>query len=281
MNQRVGQDNIYHNSQQDEINFDSLNDSFIIHESKPDHHFRTEIPNIVFELDLSPIDFKVYCLIKNIASDSGYCSFTIPNLAKRCQVSERSIQNSLNNLSKIFPLLNSPLISIHRRKKHDGSPDTSKIIIIPIWSKNGDYYRTGKKGVVQNMHQGGAKFADKQELEANKQEQYIDNRHCSPIVNESVPCQDVIVNVECDVSGNANQENVDPQKEAYKWMVEHGCEPDLAKWIANKYSSGDIASASIYMLAQMAKPKFTFKKPKWAYFQHILKNRYWEKPRLE
>lgn len=42
-------------------------ENYYVYENKPDHHYRTEIPNIVFDLDLSDSQFRLYSQLKRIA----------------------------------------------------------------------------------------------------------------------------------------------------------------------------------------------------------------------
>lgn len=157
---------------------------FFVEENFPDHHFRIEIPNIVDDLNLTPTQYRIYCKLKRIAGDSGICWQSQKNLAEQCGISERTLISTLPTLSVAFKQLGGlPLIKITHRKKEDGSKDTSVISITNIWPVNGEVYREKAKqkkkegsakmvggggaksapGVVQNLHQGGAKSADKEE----------------------------------------------------------------------------------------------------------------------
>lgn len=124
-----------------------------VFEEKPDHHYRTEIPNIVFTLGLSPFAFMLYAFLKRVCGDSGRCWHSVASMAKECNMSETKLKECLKELAS--PLIKSlPLIKIQQRKKSDGSSDTSLITIIPIWRENGDYFRRG--GVGRQTTQGGS-----------------------------------------------------------------------------------------------------------------------------
>lgn len=164
-----------------------VSNEYEINEEKPDHHFRTEIPNIIFELNLSPAVFCVYANLKRIAGDGGSCFKSNKNLAKECGMSERSLIDCIKELAELPILIGKDplpgkqekfhdeirLIKITSRKKEDGSCDTNLITITPIWRLNGDVMRSKIKkncggaknvgGVVQNLQGGGAGFADKEE----------------------------------------------------------------------------------------------------------------------
>lgn len=126
---------------------DSEKDSiFIVEEEKPDHHYRTEIPNIVFDLQLSVYALAVYAKLKKIAGDGGYCSYGIPRLAKDLGISEKKVRESKKELSKSFELLNNlPLIKVTKRKTDDKVNKTDVVTISPIWRLNGDFYRGNQK----------------------------------------------------------------------------------------------------------------------------------------
>ena len=129
---------------------------FSIYEEKADHHYRTELPNIIFDLDIDPYEFKLYALIKKIAGDERACWKSNGNLAKELGISERKIQSGLKKLASPFQLLgNLPLIKIFERKKEDGSQDTNLIVITNIWRINGDQNRKSSDGGGGAPHAGG------------------------------------------------------------------------------------------------------------------------------
>lgn len=151
---------------------DILRSHFLPKQEKPDHHYRTEIPNIIFDLNLDPYEFKLYCIIKKIAGDESGCWKSNSNISKECEISSRKIQEALKKLSSPFELLNGQaLITIIPRKKEDGSPDTNLLIINDIWRFNGDHNRKNSKGgtascaggVVHDARGGGAPYAHKED----------------------------------------------------------------------------------------------------------------------
>ncbi|MHB1059983.1 MAG: hypothetical protein ACYC0F_19140 [Rhodanobacter sp.] len=120
-------------------------DTFQIQEQKPDHHYRTEIPNIIYELGLNPVQLTVYSHIKHIAGDSGYSWMSMAKLSKRCGVGETLLRDVLKQLTQNFKLINCPLIKVVQRTKQDGSRDTNAILIVDIWRQNGNFYRKKAK----------------------------------------------------------------------------------------------------------------------------------------
>jgi len=83
-------------------------------EERPDHHYRTEIPNILIDI-LDPIALAVYCHLKYLCQNSNECEI------------------SIKILSKLIGIGQTKLIEIIRRKKSDGSKDSNLIKIIDVW----------------------------------------------------------------------------------------------------------------------------------------------------
>ncbi len=94
------------------------------------HHYRTEIPNIIFQLNLDPWTFKAYCVFKMTAGDKGSCFKSNSTLA--CEVGCRvptliKIKRSLEDLG---------LIKITKRKHEKGGDMPDLIHIVDIWPQN-------------------------------------------------------------------------------------------------------------------------------------------------
>ncbi len=170
-----------------------MSDQYEIQEETPDHHFRTEIPNLVFDLGLSPEAFCLYAHLKRIAGDKGACFKSNKNLAKDCGIGETKLRECFKELTQIEILIGddpspgkSPkfhsqvsLIKITQRKKENGSWDTNLVTITPIWRLNGDIMRSKFKkinttsqsegGVPRNPREGTSQSEDKEE--PSKQDQ--------------------------------------------------------------------------------------------------------------
>jgi len=118
----------------------------VFEEEKPDHHYRTEIPNIVELLGLSPVDLAIYFKLKRPAGDDGMCTRSITKMAKELNVCENSVRNSIKKMREPFKLLGGkPLIRSRERKKSDKSNETNIVTIVNIWRENGDYFRAQEK----------------------------------------------------------------------------------------------------------------------------------------
>lgn len=107
----------------------------------PNHHFRTEIPNIIFELGLDTSTFLIYCYIKKIAGDNGACWQSMATLEKATNLSQPTIKKCLDKLVNSQNNLNLKLLNKTERFKPDGSRDTTLYEVIDVWQFNGNFYR--------------------------------------------------------------------------------------------------------------------------------------------
>jgi len=106
------------------------------------HKYRTEIPNILFEINLTPQELLFYMQLKRIAGDKGGCWCSVPTLAKKLGVKDRYIQKYKKSLSQPRKELNGlPLIRIEKRKDKDSKNNLPDIItIVDIWEINFKYF---------------------------------------------------------------------------------------------------------------------------------------------
>lgn len=132
------------------------------------HSWRTELPNIIWDLGLDPYEITVYCYMKRVAGDGGQCYQSRKKMAAKCGMSERKFREVKVSLAKKrIELNNQSLIHIQKRKSVDGDPDTDLITIINIWPINFQKYNGGAQpapGVGHHVPEGGAPPAPKEEL---------------------------------------------------------------------------------------------------------------------
>lgn len=167
------------------------------YEERPDHHYRTEIPNIILEW-LKGDELIAYIHLKKICGDSGTCWKTTKNLAKQTGMSERQFRYMSDRLAEPTDF-RPALITITERKKSDGSSDTNIIKIIDVWRLNGDHYRNkkfnrgtahGAGGVLHDMQGGTAYGAAKEEL-FNKNPIEEDQQHPpTPLKGKAAAAED-------------------------------------------------------------------------------------------
>jgi hypothetical protein len=137
------------------------------------HKYRTEMPNIIDELELDPYEHRLYCKYKRIAGDQGMCIKSNKNLAGECKMSVRKLQQVKKSLTEPREILGGkPLITITERKTAKGDPDTDLIQIVDVWEENFLFFIQKRSkgrasrapGVVHQVHEGGASHAPKEEL---------------------------------------------------------------------------------------------------------------------
>lgn len=169
---------------------DLSDDNYI--EEKPDHYYRTEIPNFIFDI-LNPIQLAVYSHIKRICGDSGRCWMSMKNLAKKIGIGETMLRETLKELDRADFLIRGKLIDIIRRKKPDGSQDSNIIRINDVWRINGDIYRgqlwgggtsPGEGGVPQTARGGTSPREDKEEH--SQEEPSKENKQTEPQASDAV-----------------------------------------------------------------------------------------------
>ena len=145
------------------------------------HKFRTEIPNIIFFMDLDPYEFKGYSVFKWTAGDNGISFKSNSTLCKEIGCANPKLIQIKKALQR------KDLIKITKQQDQYGGTLPDLVTIVDIWSKNmqeiprileekkqgGGNRRLGG-GVIQNKG-GGNRRLPKQEpieedLKTNKQE---------------------------------------------------------------------------------------------------------------
>lgn len=158
-----------------------------VKEDKPDHHWRTEIPNIIWDLGMKSGYRDLYSYYKKVAGDNGHCSTSAATIQKATGISPNTQKKYRDGLSIPHELLGGKsLIRVYEdRVTPEGDPDTVRVEIVNIWRENGDNERRKIKeraeerfkgtskfeggtskfegGVPQNLREGTSKFADKEE----------------------------------------------------------------------------------------------------------------------
>ena len=74
------------------------------------------VSNRIFELDLKPRDFAVYCcLVRHCDNEDDSCFPSRGLIAKECKIDKKTVDSALNHL------INLGLIQKINRKRYDGS----------------------------------------------------------------------------------------------------------------------------------------------------------------
>jgi len=155
------------------------------------HHYRTEIPNIIFQMNLDPWEFKAYCVFKMTAGDKGRCFKSNNTLSDE-------VGCSIPTLIKIkSSLAEKNLIKITKQVHATGASMPDLIQITDIWPQNmqvmANFFPVnpkndlkqwkkddsknnegGKPDLVRGVNQvngGGKPGLDKQDLKEQKQKE--------------------------------------------------------------------------------------------------------------
>jgi len=168
-------------SDQNKTNSNNNEDLIYINDESSLHHFRTEIPNIIYELGLSGDEFFVYSIMKKSAGDKGKCTKSNKTICQLAKISKPYLIRIKKKLSSVFELIKKPLIKITKSTSHYGDSDPDIITIIDIWPDNFNFKGGGNPelppsnpelpgGVVNGVYQvvnarggGGKRRLPKQE----------------------------------------------------------------------------------------------------------------------
>lgn len=113
-----------------------MSEDFSIQDESSIHKYRTEIPNIIFELGLTPDELAIYLIFKRAAGDNGKCIKSTRRIAKEAKVSRNNLLKIKNKLSNKFSLINKSLIECYDRFSDCGDKDTCEVHIVDIWPEN-------------------------------------------------------------------------------------------------------------------------------------------------
>jgi hypothetical protein len=98
------------------------------------HKYRTEIPNMLDDSDLSVYAFRLYVHLKRVAGDGGQCYQSTATMAKACKMSMASVSKAKNEL------MLAGLIILTVKKGEHGEFDSHLIEIKDIWAENYSKY---------------------------------------------------------------------------------------------------------------------------------------------
>lgn len=157
-------------------------DSYEIEDLSSLHHYRTELPNILCKMKLTPHEMATYVVLKMTAGDRGVCFKSSATLCEEIGYGKMKLIETKLSLAK------KGLIKITKRKHENGGDLPDLIQIVDIWEYNmlemPKYFKKNKKqpangGGLQNggggvckMEGGGLQNGHKQEpLQQEKKEQ--------------------------------------------------------------------------------------------------------------
>jgi hypothetical protein len=141
------------------------------------HHYRTEIPNIIFEMGLDPFELSLYCYLKKTAGDNGACWKSIQTLCEETKFGRTKLMKVKSSLES------KGLIKISKRNNPKGGKSSDLITIVDLWPINikrmaekfpDKHISINQTRVVRHANGGGPPNGHKEEPnkeEPNKQQQ--------------------------------------------------------------------------------------------------------------
>lgn len=282
---------------------------YVIQLENEEPSFYSRIPHILSHLTYDFIDEngqksvkklsiyarELYRVIKQTAGDRGKCWRDTEGLAELCGMSTGSVVNAKKELQQSFNELNGKsLITITKCQRSNFKNDKcvnkspSHIIsVINIWGFNNAYMSTLKYQKNEadspceraesagSPHESALRGADSPH-EPNKNH----NNKNHLYLKQEPTASPSVFSVDSVSLKKQNPVFLDEKKEsAFGWLTKNGCPEQNAVSIIKKFSCQDIEEASKYTEIQLNKNKAKGKSTenKWAYFQNVLNNRYWEK----
>lgn len=152
-----------------------MGNTYIEQENLGNHHYRTEIPNIIYKMKLSVYEHAVYSYIKQAAGDRGDCWKSVRTMADEIGISTNKLREVKISLSKPREELGGkPLIRVFKRKNETNNSALSDVIqITDIWEinmrqhldaiKNKNTPFTGRRGVLHGVKGGTSPREPKEE----------------------------------------------------------------------------------------------------------------------
>lgn len=113
----------------------------------------TQLPNIIFEIGLKPLELVLYAHIKRAAgaSDSGKCFKSTATLARETGMGAGTVSRTKTALEARRPALrNKPLIRTREVVNPRGGKPFQEITITDIWKDNTDYFSSSSVEVASS-----------------------------------------------------------------------------------------------------------------------------------
>lgn len=195
--------------------------------------YRTEIPNIIYSLGLTPFELALYNALKRTAGQNGTSRKSTPTLAKESGMSPGMVSKAKVGLAKPRPLLgNKPLIVINKEKNRNGGKAKDMIDIVDIWRENMAYF--SKEQVHQNEGQvhgvnvtSSPSEIKKEPLEERTTRKETPRVRATELVRPENPNPEPVVELIADMIAFAESKvgaiaSHSRQSKAIKWLFEFG-----------------------------------------------------------
>jgi len=223
------------------VNTQNLNDEILIQDVGSLHHFRTEIPNIIFDMELNSSEFVLYCLFKKIAGDGGQCFKSNKTLCEDLKWGLNRLIDTKRSLAQ------RGLIKIRKRRNEHNGNTSDLITIVDIWSQNMEEMLKKKnkqnqsfsdeKGDSQNQRgglskpKGGTLKTKDKEEQCKKNTVKKDNDRATPSLTFSKEKSKPSL-------FNATIKMSDEQKSTFEWLknLKINVDENTMSWWARRYS---------------------------------------------
>jgi len=142
-----------------------MDDCIDIYNCGSDHKYYTQIPNIIYELDLSFQEVGFYTFIKRVAGEKGSFFIGRRKICEKFKISPQTLQKIKKNLEL------KGLISLKKITTNGQTRDVIKIL--DIWKLNMDHFSAKEgwfqiePGVVPNRTGGGSDWNHKKNYTKN------------------------------------------------------------------------------------------------------------------
>ena len=116
--------------------------------------YRTEIPNVVFTLGLTPFELTLYLHLKRTAGDSGQCWKSTATLAKETGMSTGMVSKAKDSLTLArVELGKKALIQVKEEENPHGGKARHIITLIDIWPDNFKRFASSQDEVANSPHE--------------------------------------------------------------------------------------------------------------------------------
>lgn len=187
-------------------------DTFISREDSM-HDYRTEIPNIIFEMKLDPYEMTTYCHLKKAAGDHGGCWKSSKTLCEDMGISHPKLIQIKKSLEY------KGLIRVEKRVHENGGSMSDFVTVTDIWHMNMktmvDRFSSKKGGKRHlgggvNMVNGGGKYGLPKE-DPIQEEPLEEQQPPTPKIVEPPVTQTVVVS---SVSSDRNTTQIQKEKQS-------------------------------------------------------------------
>ena len=111
--------------------------TYSVHDDGDLHRYRTEIPNIIFRLGLTPYELTLYAHLKQTAGDGGQCWKSTGTLARETGMSAGTISKAKDGLTAPRQeLAGKSLIAVREESGHNGGRPRHYITLTDVWPEN-------------------------------------------------------------------------------------------------------------------------------------------------